>query len=103
MLSTKLIIISVFFTATLWAGKMYRALMHQATVNTHRANALQTFQAFTTASNDAHTRDAVLLETTKSIFSVSPSGYIDSDTNGSQQTNVIEIVKSGLNSIPGKE
>lgn len=55
VLSTKLILITVFFTATLWSGKMYRAMMHQVTVNRHRANALLTFQAFVKASNDNRT------------------------------------------------
>lgn len=99
VLSTKLIIITVFFTATLWAGKMYRATMHQVMVNKHRANSLLTFQAFVKASNDIHIRDAVLMETTKSIFTLTSSGYIDGDSSGSKQTNVIEIVKSGMESM----
>lgn len=99
VLSTKLIIITIFFTATLWAGKMYRATMHQMMVNKHRANSLLTFQTFVKASNDNHVKDAVLMETTKSIFALTASGYIDSDGPGSNQTNVIEIVKSGMESI----
>lgn len=99
VLSTKLIIISIFFTSTLWAGKMYRAQMHQMTVNKHRANSLLTFQAFIKASNDNHTRDAVLMETTKSIFTLAPSGYIENDSSGSKQTNVVEIVKTGIDSV----
>lgn len=102
VLSTKLILITVFFTATLWSGKMYRAMMHQVTVNRHRANALLTFQAFVKASNDNNIRDAVLMETTKSIFSISQSGYIDNDQSSSQQTNVVEIVKSGIEKIADK-
>lgn len=103
VLSTKLIIITVFFTATLWAGKMYRATMHQVTVNKHRANALLTFQAFVKASNDNHTRDAILMETTKSIFAISPSGYIENESSGSGQTNVVEIIKSGIDKIGKSE
>ncbi|PRM87131.1 hypothetical protein [Aliarcobacter cryaerophilus] len=103
VLSTKLIIITVFFTATLWAGKMYRATMHQVTVNKHRANALLTFQAFVKASNDNHTRDAILMETTKSIFAISPSGYIENENSGSGQTNVVEIIKSGIDKIGKSE
>jgi hypothetical protein len=68
VLSTKIIVISILFTATLWAGKMYKATIHQMTMNKHRSNSLRTFQAFTKASNDITTRDAVLMETTKSIF-----------------------------------
>lgn len=99
VLSTKLIIITVFFTSTLWAGKMYRATMHQVSVNKHRANALLTFQAFVNASNDNHIRDAVLMETTKSIFAISSSGYIENENSNAQQTNVVEIIKSGIDKI----
>jgi len=95
ILSTKVILITVFFTATLWAGRMYKATMHQMTLNKHRANSLRTFQAFTKASNEVSTRDAVLLETTKSIFSVVPSGYLDNEqSGGGKNTNVIEVIKS---------
>jgi flagellar hook-basal body complex protein FliE len=103
ILSTKLILITVFFTATLWSGKMYRAIMHQVTINKHRANALLTFQAFVKATNDNNIRDAVLMETTKSIFSISPSGYIDNDQSSSQQTNVVEIIKSSIDKIGKSE
>ncbi len=95
VLSTKIILITVFFTATLWSGKMYKATMHQMTINKHRSNSLKTFQAFIKASNETSTRDAVLLETTKSIFSVMPSGYIDNEqSSAGKSTNVIEVIKS---------
>lgn len=104
VLSTKLILITVFFTATLWAGKMYKATMHQMTINKHRANSLKTFQAFIKASNEVSTRDAVLMETTKSIFSVMPSGYIDNEqSNVGKNTNIIEVVKSGSDIVKKAE
>lgn len=104
VLSTKLILITVFFTATLWAGKMYKATMHQMTINKHRANALKTFQAFIKASNEVSTRDAVLMETTKSIFSVMPSGYIDNEqSNVGKNTNIIEVIKSGSDIVKKAE
>ena len=71
--STKIILIVILFTAMLWSGKMYRSVMHQYITNKHRANSLLTFQAFIKATNEPSVRDAVLLETTKSIFSLSPS------------------------------
>lgn len=104
VLSTKLILITVFFTATLWAGKMYKATMHQMTINKHRANSLKTFQAFIKASNEVSTRDAVLMETTKSIFSVMPSGYIDNEQSSvGKNTNIIEIIKSGSDIVKKAE
>ena len=69
--------------------------MHQSTTNKHRALSLQTFQAFSSAAADVQTKEAVLLETTKAIFSLSPSGYIDSKGGGSEQgIRIVEFAKS---------
>jgi transposase-like protein len=100
VLSTKIILISILFTATLWAGKMYKATIHQMIMNKHRSNSLKTFQTFTKASNDITTRDAVLMETTKSIFSIIPSGYIDNERSGAtNSTNIIEVIKNSSDII----
>jgi len=100
VLSTKIILISIFFTATLWAGKMYKATIHQMTMNKHRSNSLRTFQAFTKASNNTTTRDAVLMEATKSIFSILPSGYIDNERSGAtNNTSIIEVIKNSSDII----
>lgn len=94
-MSSKLVLFIVLITATVWCGRIYKALKHQVTTNKHRANALKTFQAFVKAAGDESTRDAVLLETTSSIFSNSPSGYLDSTEMSSESSKrVYEIVKS---------
>lgn len=43
------------------------------------------------------------METTKSIFAISPSGYIENENSGSGQTNVVEIIKSGIDKIGKSE
>lgn len=92
---SKVAVLAVLFTATLWCGRIYRALMHQATTNKHRALSLQTFQAFSSAAADIQTKEAVLLETTKAIFSLSPSGYIESKGSGNEQDiRIVEFAKS---------
>ena len=92
---SKIAILAVLFTATLWCGRNYRALMHQSTTNKHRALGLQTFQAFSSAAADTQTKEAVLFETTKAIFANSPSGYIDTKSGGGdQEIRVIELAKS---------
>lgn len=93
-MSSKLVVLLVLITATVWCGRIYKAIKHQATVNSHRANALKTFQAFAKAASDDNTRDAVLLETTRSIFALSPSGYLEaSDPTSDSPTKVMEIFK----------
>lgn len=76
------------------ASRIYKALKHQITVNKHRANALKTFQAFVKAASNDNTRDAVLIETTRSIFANSPSGYLDTtDASSDSNTKILEIIK----------
>ena len=92
--TTKLIILGTLIAATVWCGKIYRALRHQITTNRHRANAIKTFQAFNKAASDDAARDTVLMETTRAIFGSSPSGYLDQETAGSgnEQTRIIELL-----------
>lgn len=89
----RLAVLAVLFTATFWCGKNYKALKHQATNNRHRALSLQTFQAFSAAASDDATRDAVLLETTRSIFSNTSTGYIESPPAQDPQTRIIEVAR----------
>lgn len=101
--TTKLIILGTLIAATVWCGKIYRALRHQITTNRHRANAIKTFQAFNKAASDDAARDAVLMETTRAIFNSSPSGYLDQETAGSgnEQTRVIELPgRTNKNHLP---
>lgn len=101
IISTKLTIFILLFSATIWTGKIYRALKHQAFINKRRALGLKTFQAFSSAASDDQVKDAVLMETTRSIFANGPTGFIDShQANGEADAKVIEVVKSV---IKGKE
>lgn len=93
-MTSKLVMLAVFLTATVWCGRIYKATKHQAATNNHRANALKSFQAFVKATDDDGTRNAVLLETTRSIFAISPTGYLDAvDGQSDPSTKVVEIVK----------
>lgn len=103
--TTKLIILSVLLTATVWCGNIYKAVKHQASSNKFKANSLKTFQAFVKAADDDAIRDAVLIETTRAIFSESPTGYITNDSTPAEKgTRIIEVVKNAtqLTSAAGK-
>jgi hypothetical protein len=94
--TTKLLVLAILISATIWCGKIYKANKHLSIVNKHRANSLKTFQAFMKAAENDYARDAVLLETTKAIFSLSPTGYLDNDTSQlDASTKVIELIKNG--------
>ncbi len=93
--SPKFFLLALLLTATLWCGRMYRAFMHQSTVNQHRALALQTFQAFSAAASDELTKNAVLMEATRSVFGPSASGFLDSKgTPNDAGTRVVEVIKA---------
>lgn len=94
----KVFSLGVLIAAALWSGSIYRAIKHQATTNRHRANGLKTFQAFLKAASDDLTRNAVLLETTRSIFAVTPTGYLSAtETNtdsGLKATDALKLAKT---------
>ena len=81
----KVAAIVALFTATVWCGRVYKAVSHLVVLNKHRANALQTFQAFSRAASDDTTKDAVLLEATHSIFSPGSSGFLDGKSSSREQ------------------
>ena len=96
-LGSKLAILAILFTATMWCGRIYKALMHQTATNRHRALSLQTFQAFSSAASDNQIKDAVLMEATRAIFSNNSTGYLDSKENtGDSGVKIIEVVKSTI-------
>ena len=91
---SKITVIAVLFTSTVWCGRIYRALIHQATVNRHRALSLKTFQSFVKATDDPQVRDAVLMAATKAIFANVPTGLVDQTINEESAVNFVEIGKS---------
>ena len=91
----KITIIAVLLTCTIWCGRVYRALVHQSTVNKHKALSLKTFQAFVGATNDPYVKDAVLMAATKSIFSNVPTGFAEPSNDHDSGINFVEFGKSG--------
>lgn len=97
----KVSVIAVLFTATIWCGRIYRAVGHQRSINRHRALSLKTFQAFVHATDDLATRDAVLIAATRSIFANVPTGLVDERSAGQDATvNVLEMGKSAGKAVP---
>jgi hypothetical protein len=93
---TKLVIISVFYLSAVWAAGNYRAHRHLWVVNKHRQNALATFQTFVHgAGDDMQTKNAVLLEATRCVFSPSITGYLSGGADEEAPiSRVVEILKA---------
>lgn len=94
-LSTKLVVLAVLFTATVWCGKNYRAQKHLATINRHRAMSIQTLQAFSAAAADPHTKDTVLVEAARAVFGNVPTGYIEGG-GGDSDVKIVELARNVL-------
>lgn len=101
-ITTKLLVLTVLGTATLWCGRLYKSEKHQQAVNRHRQHALETFETFIAASLDDATKDAVLLATTQSIFALASPGYLagdDGNAGADGGLKIIELIKS-ISSVP---
>lgn len=94
-ISSKITFFVFFFTAAFWTGKIYKSKIHQSAVYEQKALAMKTFQAFYEAGNSVQIKDAVLLETTKSIFASINTGLISKNSSEeSNTTQIVEIIKS---------
>ncbi len=101
-LSCRLLLITTLFTAAVWCGRMYKAMRNQALQNRHRALGLKTFRAFVDAASDVQTRDAVLRETTHTIFSSTPTGLITDHGSNDTDSSVVQIAGGMLTSAATK-
>ena len=100
--ATKFIVLGLNLAAAFWCGQIYRTHKHLEAVNRHKANSLKTFQAFVEATDDPQIKDAVLLEATRSIFTLAKSGFVGADTNPSAPSQkVFEIVRGGTGAGDG--
>lgn len=92
--TSKIVVIGLFITATVWCGSLYKTSRHHQTINKHRANALKTFQAFVEATIEPTVKDAVLMETTRSIFAITPTGYVGGSGGVKDNSTIIEVMKN---------
>lgn len=74
-------------------SRNYRAQAHNYIINKNKQNALSTFETFVNASSNEEIRNAVLLQTTKAIFSNPKSGYLKEDGSSDDSAHIIEIIK----------
>jgi hypothetical protein len=100
-LASKIVVISVLLTATLWCGRLYKSMRHLAIINRHRSIGLKTFRAFSAAASDETTKNAVLMETTRSIFSNGATGLIH-EASADSDPNVIQIAGKVMETASSK-
>ena len=79
-LISRVVVVTFLYFGVLWAGKNYAACRHNATVNRHRRNSMQTFLAFREATADQPTRDFILRQAVACAFAPQQSGYLKNET-----------------------
>ena len=94
-IGTKMVVLAMLLTGTIWCGRNYRALKHLATINNHRAISILTLQAFSNAAAQTQTKDAVLMEATRAVFGNVPTGFIG-QTSSDSDLKVIEVARNIL-------
>ncbi|MEY0696463.1 hypothetical protein AB7378_22250 [Providencia rettgeri] len=93
IMASKITIIIIMLTATLWSSKLYKTAIHLSVTNKHKANALKTFLAFSQASDDPQTKNAVLIEASHCIFSNVNTGLAGT-TDSNESVKYLEVFKN---------
>jgi len=92
---TKVVVLTALFYGLSITNRNYKAHKHNAIMNKHRQNALSTFETFSSAASaDDQTKNAVLLETTHSIFSNQRTGYLKTEGENDSNSKIVEIIKN---------
>lgn len=100
-LFTKGFFLSLVFLLLNRSIKNYTAEKHLEVINTHRQNALETFDTFVAAAEgNRDTRDQVLLAATRAIFEANQSGYLSTKTSGSDSASPVQQIIKEV--IPSK-
>lgn len=89
----KALLVSLLLSATIWAGRVYKAHIHNVVVNRHRRDALNTYLAFSKVEMSPEVRNATLAAVTQCIFSHQPSGYDDGPSD-KDSSRAIELAKA---------
>lgn len=90
---SKAILLTCLFYLLNICNKNYKSHKHNEIINKHRYNALNTFETFVKSSNDEQTKNAVLLEATRTIFCSPQTGYLNNENESDVSTKIIEIFK----------
>lgn len=88
----KILLLSVLSFLLVFCVRNYSTSRHNYIVNKHRCNALSTFETFVKGAGDADTKDAILKQAVRAVFSPQTSGYLRKEGDVSAAP-LLEIVK----------
>lgn len=98
----RLTILTLLLFALGFAIRQYGISKHNQTLNLNRQNALRTFETFVSAAGSPETKDSVLLEATRSIFSPQPSGFLKGRNDTETPSAIIRVVEQINSGTQGK-
>jgi hypothetical protein len=94
-LSSKMIILGILISMIVWMARIYKANRNLSIIYKHKADSLKTFEIFVENAKESQTKDYVLQETTKTIFSIPITGLNDNDSLPIETSSkIFEIIKS---------
>ena len=84
----RVLVVGVFSFGLFFCVKNFMAHRHNAVVNRHRQNALETYTALVEATEDTGSRAAILQHAARSIFGAQDSGYVRGGNSGGDEISV---------------
>lgn len=96
LIASKVLVFGVLSFAAIIVSRSYFAHCHNAVVNAHRQNALQTYKAIVEATGDEPSRNMVLQQAAACIFAPQSSGYARESSGRPPSVNIIETIGSHL-------
>lgn len=91
---SRVLLVSLLTYFLVFCSHQYAAATHNAVMNRHRENALNTYRAIVEASGAPGTKDAILSQAAKAIFTPQPSGYLRKEPEGGSGNAVVEVLRS---------
>ena len=90
----RLTLIAIFSVVVFESLKNYNVNMHLYNMNKHRQNSLLSFDTFISNTHDSVTRNSLIGEIAKTIYSQGQTGYLPEDKKGLSLSKVIELFKA---------
>lgn len=90
---SKLFMLAIVIFSLQMLMRNYFANMHQATLNRHRENALEVFEAMVKAGTSDETRDAILAFLAKAIFESGDTGFLPGKDMSKDAPDVLQMVR----------
>lgn len=99
-IAIRVVLVGAVYYGLVVAVRNYRAHRHLAVINAHRRTALKTFSTFAKAATDDATKNAVLLEATRAIFTAGTTGYLPGPGEDDNPSRVVEILRLASGKAP---